>query len=97
MSTANAEIPLEPFVPGGGEIGHGQVARHERAFEIEAHHDVEVVVHLVCLGPDEARMDPVDGGIESARIGNADIAEDRVHTVHEKAGEGFADRPSWFS
>jgi hypothetical protein len=56
-STDHPEIRREPVVPRGLKVRHLQIARDQRALQVEAQHDVEVVMHLVGLGPDEARRD----------------------------------------
>jgi hypothetical protein len=74
----HAEIRLEPGVPGLGQVVHREKPLDQRAFEVEAHQDVQVVMHLVRLGPDEARVHAVDGGVEGVGIRDPEVAEGRA-------------------
>jgi hypothetical protein len=58
------EIGQETVVPGRLQVAQGQIPPHQRAFEIEAQHDVQVVMHLVGFCPDVAGRNPVHGAGE---------------------------------
>ncbi len=85
-----AEIGGEPVVPGRFQIAHREVARNERALQIEAQHDMEVILHLVGLGADMAGMHAVDRPIECLLVGKAEIAESLHHPPEKPAAEGPA-------
>ena len=82
------EVAREPLVPGVGQVGRLQVAGDHRALQVEAHQDVEVVVHLVGLGADVAGRDAVDRGVEAVGPRDGEVAEDLAHPPVEPAHEG---------
>ncbi len=82
-----AEIRREAVVPRGLEIVRRQIARNERLFQIEAQHDMQVVLHLVRLGADEPAMHPVDRAVEGLDILHPEIAERLAHPGVEPPGE----------
>lgn len=85
-----AEIRLRPLVPGGLQVRHLQVTGDQRALQVEAHHDVEVVVDLVGLGADEAPLHHVHRPPERIRVGRRRGAELGRHRAVQPAGEGAA-------
>ncbi len=46
-----SEIGQEPVIPRRLEVAHPQIAPHQRLLQIVAQEDMQVVLHLVRLGP----------------------------------------------
>ena len=86
----DAEIGLEAVVPGAFQLPRRQIAADQAAFQIEAHHDVEVILHLIRFGADITRRDAVDGGVERLGILRARHPEGVLHLVEYPAGKGAA-------
>ena len=84
------EIPKEAGIPGLFQIGRIQLAGDQVAFQIEAHHDVQVILHLVGFGADIARCHAVHAGIEVVGIVDVQPVERVRHAVEQPAGEGAA-------
>jgi hypothetical protein len=94
-----AEVGADALVPGAGQLGDRQVAGEQRALQVEAQHDVEVVRRLVAastrIRPGSTRfIAPVDlvGGeaLERRRRG---CASPRASAHSQNSGE----RPTMFS
>ncbi len=59
-----SEEGLEAAVPLGGDIGEGELAGEDGAFQLEAEEDVQVVGDLVGLDADVAALGLVHRGVE---------------------------------
>ena len=58
-------------------------------FQLIADHDVQRVGHLVRLGPDQSRLDPVDGPVEVVRVVSGHIfGEEVLHPGEDHPGKG---------
>ncbi len=68
----HAEGVLAGIVPGGGQIGHVQVALDQGPFQLKANENVQVVRDLVGLDAIEGRSDVIDGGME---VGQGNFAQ----------------------
>ena len=68
----DAEILLHAGAPRLRQVFHLQPAFQQVHLEIETHHDVEIVGHLVGVGADQRAFDPVDGAIEGLRRDGAE-------------------------
>ncbi len=68
----DAEVLVVLLVPGVWQLVNLELAGEDVALHLEADYDVEPVGDLVCLDPDLARLDDVDGGDE---VGELDASE----------------------
>ena len=95
-STATPKSALNRSFHAASMIADRQIAPHQRPLQIEPHHDVQVVMHLIRLGPDEARLHPVDRLVE--RLGRADPDIAKRLTIRPYSQPVNArPRPIWFS
>ena len=85
-----AEVAGKAVVPRCLEVAHRQIARDQRLFQIKPQQDVQIVLHLVGLGPDVAVGDAVHAGEEIVLGRDADVAEGVLHPAIQPAGEGAA-------
>ena len=63
-----AEIRFKPTVPLAFQINNIQFASDQFPFQLETQQDMEVVVHFVGFGTNEARFDPVDCSVEISGV-----------------------------
>ena len=86
----NAEIPEKARVPRLGQVVGGQPPRDQVAFQVEPHHDVQVVLDLVGLGADIAWGHAVDGAIEFVGVRDRQAAGHVRHPPVQPPGKGPA-------
>src|SRR5579883_882938 len=60
----NAQVTAVSFVPRGGDVRSGEVARHERPFQLKTDENMKIVRHLIGPHAVRAGTDMVDGKIE---------------------------------
>ena len=90
VARGDAEVRLEARPPGLGQVLDRQPALQHGQLQLESHHDVQIVGHLVGVGADQRPLDLVDGAIERlerhalelAREGSAQL---RIEMLPEAA------------
>ena len=90
VGRGEAEVRLEARAPGLGQVLDREPAFQHGQLQVEPHHDVQIVGHLVGVGADQRPLDLVDGAVEGLQrhaleLAGEGIAQLRIEMLPEAA------------
>mmetsp|Transcript_27014 Transcript_27014/g.49051 ORF Transcript_27014/g.49051 Transcript_27014/m.49051 type:complete len:308 (+) Transcript_27014:839-1762(+) len=82
------KVGIEPVIPCCFKVSNCQIIQHQSALQIEAQHDVQIILHLIRLGPDIAVVHSVHRAEKRLSIRDAKIPKLGLHLLIEPACVG---------